>query len=160
MEELESIEGVVEAAAKRGATSVSSDRQLIADAMEHTRACWVTAVLREKHVADWGAWAFRVAANAAKRIRKTRSKQRKAGLEEAVCLLAPAKNPKSLVELRAKLRAKIIARKEKLIGRQCEVLLKLCEPGISYHRAAKELGMDRSSLRRSFRSGVKRMRGD
>lgn len=154
MEDLEKIERAVVAGAKRGACSGSTDRQVIADAIDCALARWIDAVLHEKSVADWGAWAFRVACNAAKRISGLRARRREVGLDED----ARASDYSGFRRVDGKsheeLQARIRASRSRLIGRQCEVLLKLCEPEMSIHRAAKELGMDRSALRRSFKSGL------
>ena len=58
---------------------------------------------------------------------------------------------------RESLRCAILAKRDRLIGRQLEVLLKVLEPDMSIRLAAKELSMDRRSLRRSFYTGMKRL---
>ncbi len=158
MEDLENIERAIEAGAKRGACSTSTDRQVIADAIEHTRVCWVDALLGKKRVSDWGAWSFQVAANAAKRIGGVRAKRGEVGLDKAVRASESSGNRRVDARSRQSLRLRISSKKSLLIGRQCEVLLKLCEPEMSFHRAAKELAMDRTALRRSFKSGMERLK--
>lgn len=158
MEDLEVIERVVRAGAKRGALSVSKDRQVVADAIEQAQAQWVEAVLGERKVADWSAWAFRVAANAAKKIGKLRAGGRLGRLDENARMTQVL--GRALVDEaeRERMRAYVLRNESRLVGRQRDVLLRMCEPGMSLHRAAKELGMDRSSLRRSFKSGLERLK--
>ncbi len=155
----EDVEREIRRAAKRGATAVTARRQVTADAVEMTIARWQDALLQRKEVADWEAWAYRVGANAAKKL----ATHRGAAVESAVPLehLAATDRPSATSPLsgtqRLRLRAQILDRKHHLVGRQLQVLLKLCEPGMSLHRAAKELGMPRFNVRRAFRSGLRRI---
>ena len=156
-DELGRSEALVRDAARRGAISVTTDPQVCADATEHAMACWVDAILRRKPVADWCAWAFRCAANAAKRMGRRRRDGRSMRLSEDVEEPGPSEDRRTDPRTREALRQAILGARRFLRGRQSEVLLKLCEPGMSLHRAARELRMDRSALRRSFQTGMARL---
>lgn len=156
VEDLERQKRLVEAGARRGAASVTRDRQLVADAIEWTVSAWEDAVLRRKVVRDWGGWAFRTSANAAKRLGRRRRPpdheelgQRWHTDSRATDQIAP-RSP-------GRTRAVILAGSHILVGRQLQVLLHMCIPGMTLHRAARELGMDRTALRRSFQSGLVRL---
>lgn len=158
MDDLARIEREVATGARRGARSASADRQVVEDAVESTQARFVDAVLGGKQIADWHAWAFRTAENAARRIGSRRRSRHPLGLGANPPVETRTGDEGATVrKSRAELRRAILARKHRLIGRQLEVLLKLCEPGMSFHRAAKEIGMDRTALRRSFQSACERL---
>lgn len=158
MEELARIADLVRRAALQGARSFTSRRQVVQDATTLTIERWEQATIRGKQVANWEAWAFRVAANAAKRaiIVLTTAQTNTSSGSEFISDAPPGHRRRNNLN-RRRLREVIILNRHQLTGRQFEVALKLCEPGMSLHRAAKELLMDRRSLRRSFRSAIARL---
>ena len=148
---------VVENAARRGARSATRVRQVIEDAVDQTLSRMVDAVLRDREVRDWAAWAYRVGANAA---RSACSPHRRGSVSAETIpgdLASEEPNPRARPTA-DELRSRIQAGASRLIGRQLEVALKLVEPGMTLHRAARELGMDRTSLRRSFASALNRLK--
>lgn len=175
MKEPETDVSLIRRAARRGASSVTRSRQREADAVAYAVERWEDAVMRGKHVSHWGAWAFRVAANAARRPPARRrehtpsssKKADSANFADAALAAFDAQDPidepqDSVHEVaccRRLVRAHLAQRKNLLRGRQLEVLRKMAEPGMSFHLAAKELGMDRKSVRRSFHSGMARVAG-
>lgn len=60
----------VVAAARRGASSVMRDSQMVADATEVALHRYEEALIAGKHVGNWLGWAFRTGANAAKKLGK------------------------------------------------------------------------------------------
>ncbi len=158
-DEVSAGESAVRAAARRGAKSASTRRQVIEDAAEHAVQRWVDRVLRGKeNVGTIETWAFRVGANASKRIGR-RTARDSAREEESgpSCDSQAWKAWKGgpdgravWVRDRKVLLAEVRRQKEKLTRKQLLVALKLCEPGMSLHRAAAVLGMDRSTLKRTF----------
>jgi hypothetical protein len=108
-------------------------------------------------------WAFRVGANAAKAsgIRRlvVHVEPQDPDLDLPVILEDGDEIPSADLRVaRRLLRAQLERQKKNLVGRQFEVASKMCEDGMTLHRAAKELGMDRKSLRRSFRSALVRLK--
>jgi len=149
--------------ALRGARSVTSRRQVVEDACDVAVQQWENAVLSRKAVEDWCAWVFRVGANAARRLAGCRQAGRAATnldvvLESAASWVESAGDAPLPAVDRAELREFVLGNKARFVGRQWEVLMKLTEGGVSVHRASRELGMDRKSLRRSFRTALKRIR--
>lgn len=147
------------AAARRGARSVGATAQIAADAAERTFVAWTAAVLRDRSILDVQAWAFRVGANAARRIAGHEAKHR--GLRARAVLAANRSGGAHAAfgnRERARLRALLAAHGNALRGRQAEVLEHLIQTKASFHAAARALGMDRTSLRRSFQSGLQRLR--
>lgn len=156
----------VRRAAARGARSVSRRRQVIDDAVQLTLEKWQLSLLRGRRPRHAESWAFRVGANAAMRI----------GAKKLIESVDPREFLHPLVTMvrggaveslhhvgrevaRSLLCAQLVVRQKWLRGRQFAVVQKLCEPGMSLHKAAKELGMDRSNLRRSFVRALRRLRG-
>ena len=163
MEEQENNETLVRRAAQQGARSVTTRRQLVEDVVVFTIERWENAQLRGRTVANWRAWAFRVAANAAKRLA---SERRPESLQATIALVheASAAHAERAHQtgtggrsIRRLLRAHLAQKKKLLRGRQLEVLLKMAEPNMSFHRAAKELAMNRSNLSRTFKSAMRRL---
>lgn len=156
--DLETAIRTVRCAAQAGARTITTLRQVVEDASDSAVERWERQVMAGKQPRDIERWAFRVGMNAAR-----------SGLG---CLTAAEvgqlhKNTESLDfasaagipgAARRLLRAQVARQRKKLRGRQMEVALKLCEPGMSLHRAARELGMDRSNVRRSLRSALERLR--
>lgn len=143
------------AAATRGARSITSRTQVVADAVEVAMERWAAAAMSRKSILDWQAWVGRVAANAAKRLataarRVPLSPSRQAAAKIPLASTLPALE-------RRRLRRAILRRQEVLAGRQLEVVLKLCEHEMTLHRAARELAMDRANLRRTFRAALRRL---
>ncbi len=161
-------EQVIERAARRGARSVTSRRQIIDDAVTATFEKWEDALLRQRVVPNWVAWAFKVAANAARRLGRNGAAREVAAADAA---LAEAALPPSTVEddadaaearsahatARRLLRAHLAQKKNLLRGRQLEVLTMLAKEGVSFHQAAKQLGMKRFNVTRAFRSALRRV---
>ena len=148
--------------AVRGARHVTLRRQFVEDAADSAVQKWENKVRSGEPVADVRAWVFAVAKNEARRLAARRgvagAVTNSEGVLEAASSWVDASADSMLPAVdRADLEAVVRASKKKLVGRQWEVAMKLIEPGMSFHRAAKELGMDRKSVRRSFRSGLKRL---
>ncbi|MCU0867332.1 MAG: sigma-70 family RNA polymerase sigma factor [Planctomycetes bacterium] len=116
-----------------------------------------------KAIRDGERWAYRVAANAARSIarREAASIATVAMVESAFeapdGLHAPCDNGKVAEASHRVLRAMLARRRNLLRGRQLEVTLKMTERGMTFHRAAKELGMTRYNVKRSFRSALRRL---
>jgi DNA-directed RNA polymerase specialized sigma24 family protein len=151
----------VRQAAARGARSVTHLVQVIDDAVAIASERWEDAVLRNKSLVRLAAWAFRVGANAARRILGGTAVSLR-GASAAVEMASRADEAVNREGIhpqlgRMALRRRVLSAKKKLVGRQLEVVLKLCEPEMSFHRAAKELGMHRWSVRRSFFSALRRL---
>jgi DNA-directed RNA polymerase specialized sigma24 family protein len=151
----------VRMAARRGASAVTADHGLVADAVDFAIHQWEELVVRERTVRDLAAWAFRVGANAAKRLGPSRRRTSGRPLEElpeAVEFEADAESTARSQACRRVLRA-WLSRHGKILtrGRQLEVARKMALPGMTYHRAAKELRMDRSNLRRTFRRAIEHL---
>jgi hypothetical protein len=162
----------VERAALAGARSVTSDARVVADSVEHAVHAWELAVLAKKPLENTPAWAFRVGANAARRL---------SGRPSGVSIELVGSDPRHVLE-RAESEPSgggSIERRLQILrqqvgddpatwlksqgirwrGRQLQVLRKVLEPGMTLRRAAMALGMGRSNLRRSFHSALERIRG-
>lgn len=158
----------VRKAAVRGARSATSSRQLQDDAVTYTVERWEEAVLRSKCVCRPSAWAYRTAANAVRRMAKDlRRFANEVELPSWNLVVEPSTD---VVDAdpgftpntgdacwRRALRARLSANKMCLRGRQREIVLKMAEVGMSFHRAAKELAMPRFNVRRTFRSALRRL---
>lgn len=164
-------ESVIRGAAFRGARSVTSRKQVVVDAVCFAVERWEDAVMAGKSVSNWQAWAFTVAANAA---RKLSSKQTApvtpvartgpGGLIRSLVGVHEATHAAGASTTRTRcspspelLRAYLAKWRHLFRGRQIEVLLKLAEANMSLHRAAKELGMRRYSVQRAFKSALRRL---
>ena len=147
---------VVERSARRGAAAVTRNRQLVDDAAAFALERWEDAVLYGKQVSNLGAWAFRIGMNAAKRLASRRTRQA-TNIDAAMICAQPEVASALDEEQRAHLRTGLSAVGSLLRGRQRQVLSKLLEDGMTFHRAAKDLGMERHALRRSFHSGTVRL---
>lgn len=154
--ERDKIDEQVRVGAARGAAAVTQDRQVIADAVLYAIDRKVDAELEGRAVENWSAWAFRVGANAAKVIAARRARDRY--LSEASERERSVARSALSDEERAHLRDLLAAFRGLLVGRQGEVLEKALVAGMSLRRASQELGMDRRSMRRSFYSGLSRLR--
>ncbi len=117
------------------------------DAVDATRSIWIRRILEDDEPADASAWAFRVAVNHVKRVGSGALAYAEAGL-------AVDEQSGSVPGSREKLRSRFRHMRKKLTPVQARVVEKLAEPGMSKHRAAKELGMDRSNLRRAFQRAL------
>lgn len=159
----------VRRAAARGARTATRSRQRCEDAVEITMQRWADATVRGKGVRDWQQWAFRVAANAALKLRGSHSvapvdDQSPAAVQAALEALDAAHSEdqagvqSQLAGMRRMLRARLALHRNLLRGRQFEVLAHMAKQGMTFHRAAKELGMARFNVRRAFRSGLRRLR--
>jgi DNA-directed RNA polymerase subunit N (RpoN/RPB10) len=148
--------------AEAGARTVTWRRQVVADAGDAAVQQWENAVLAGRCLANAEAWAYRVGANAARTLLAGPAIRRPGGrrqfdVEVTGALMDPRCRGTLPLVARAELRTLLRRRRGSLVGRQWEVVQKLTEPGMSLHRAAKELGMDRTSLRRCFRSALRRL---
>ena len=142
-----------------GARSVTSRGRVVEESVAFTVERWEDALLKSEPARDWGAWAFTVAANRAKKLcQPGRSPRTQDGVDlDSLLVLPVTGNRTPSQSQRVALRRAILRAKRDFIGRQFEVLMKLAEPDMTLHRASRELGMDRHSLRRSFESGVARL---
>lgn len=146
---------LVRAGAAAGARTVCQQRQAIDDAISQAVEQWEKACMQARPIGDWFAWARRVGSHAAKRAAKR---------DRVVLLDARLRDPVSAqfggiaADERECLLAMLADRGRCLRGRQFDVVMKLIEPQMSIHRAAKELGMARFCVRRSFRSALQRFR--
>ena len=156
----------VRRAALRGARTVTKMRQAIADSADHAVAQWSKAVTGGRGMpGKLEAWAFRVGANAAK-VNAARMPPGGMAPDGQVswAISLPEDEEVSLARIaeigraRQILRAQLKLHRRKLVGRQFEVACRLCRSGMTLHRAAKELGMDRTSLRRSFHAALRRLK--
>ena len=141
------------AAARRGARRVTRQRQVVVDA-EHE----ATAVLARRllggagDIADPEGFCYRVAANAARRLAARRSRMRElTRVPERELCARPAGGSSHASRGVGELRAQLARLQEVLTPKQRRLAAVLAEPGMSLHRAARELGMDRANLRRMFR---------
>lgn len=144
-------------AAEQGARNVTRSKQVVADAVEAVLVRWEVALRTGKHLRNLKAWASRVAANQAKRIWR-RLAPNESLRPDPDREGTPSRVVPEGTEDHAMLLRSIECSRETLRGRQFDVILKLSEPGMTLHRAAKELGMDRKSVRRSFHSALARLR--
>ncbi len=167
MEEDERMEEVIRRAAARGARTCTRSRQTIDDAARFAIERWEDAVIRKKHIADWEAWAYRIGTNAARKLGQVQADTGSSTAESALGQAAarPAQGHEDAAETRSMrvtakriLRAHLTRNQNLLRGRQLEVVLKLAQPNMSLHRAAKEIGMARPNLRRAFRSALRRLK--
>lgn len=145
-------------AAQRGARSITRNRQIIEDAVVVALQRWEQKLVRGLSVGDLGAWAYCVGANAARDL------TRKAATARVICsdraVDEPIREPApdaALAMQRGQLRVQARRRQHVLVGRQFEVVMMLCRPGVSLHMAARALKMDRANLRRSFRAALRRL---
>jgi len=158
----EASEAAIRRSAGRGARSATRNRRLQHEAIETTMDRWADAVLRATAVRDGQRWAFRVAANAARSFaRRAGSARVPHPMSDLVYLrsiVTEVGDDEAVPAARQRvLRALLARQKKKLRGRQLEIVQKLAEPGMTFHRAAKELAMARYNLKRSFRSALRRL---
>lgn len=148
------------AAAKRGGHSVTDRRQAIDDAVEEAIRRWEEASLAGRPITDPAAWAYRVAANAAKRLAARQSRRIGHGTEPPPTSGGDAEDALAwncADGASATLRSWIELRRDSLTRKQLQVALTLARPGMSLRTAAKELAMDRTNLRRVFRRALQRL---
>lgn len=145
---------IVEANARRGAMAVAHSAQTVRDAVERTVVRWYSMSIQGRQPGNLMAWAYRVGANAAKkeagRIVRSSTQRWRRLPEYLDSMHAGAGLPSGLIEAIEHIHR--LARCFR--GRQYSVLRKMAEPGMTLRRAARELRMDRHSLRRSFHSGL------
>lgn len=147
----------VRRSASSGARSVTRSSAIVQDAVEQAVSRWEVAILTDKPIPDLRAWAFRVGANAALKLlarRRTRELRGNDPAGEGPGSEASAEE----TSRRQALRMHLAKAKGRLRGRQHDVLRKMLEDGMTYRRAARELGMTPGNVRRSFRSGLVRLR--
>jgi len=123
--------------------------------------------MRGAKVDNLAAWAFRVGVNAARKLAR-RSGKLRSGLSELELRITSLRgfeesegisdvvtaSSRSPAIGRQELRHVIAEKKEILTRKQFLVAMKLCEPDMSLHGAAKALGMDRSGLRALFQRAL------
>jgi DNA-directed RNA polymerase specialized sigma24 family protein len=152
-------------AARRGASSVARDLALVSAATESALERFENALLSGKRVGDWVGWAFRVGANAAKKLATRR--RAPAGRASPSAWLESRSEPGTedhpedrpdAESVRAAVAALQENRSGALTSWQAMVLQKLLVPGMTFHRAARELGKDRSNVKRSFRRALARVK--
>lgn len=160
MDETETVLPGVKRSAAAGARTMTRSESIVQEAMMVAVERWEAAVLAKKPVANWGAWAFRVGVNAARKLLGTTKVIRVLADETLQCL--PEGRVASAVVAtaaqRRRLRRQLRARRHLLRGRQYEVLMTMTGSGMTFRGAAKKLGMTRGNVRRSFRSGLERLR--
>ncbi|MBL8747565.1 MAG: hypothetical protein JNK78_00285 [Planctomycetes bacterium] len=150
MENLARALHLVEAAAKRGAMHLTRNHQIVSDAADDTVRQWEQAILSGKTIQSLAAWAFKVAQHRVRRLGGRRGTLTlDAGDLDGSHPGAPYDGPLPAGEQR-EIRAALVEMRLRLRGRMFEVVSKLLEPDMSLHRAARDLGMDRKSLKRSF----------
>ena len=141
---------------------MTRDRQLIDDATESAVAKWGLAITRGKRIQNWVAWAFRVGQNAAKRLGAKRVLVLDASVVEVgadpVSVELDSHDPEWVANLRELLGAALALVPRVLTPTMLVVVEKICEPGMTKHRAARELGMDRTSFKRSLARATRRLR--
>lgn len=150
---------VILRAATAGARSVSSRMRAVTDAVEVAVARWEDAIVRGRPFANVEAWAFVVARNAAKRWKRPEA-DLPVGRADDASNHAMEEGDRDRSEITGQPLADVVRHLTDRIsfrGRQHQVLCKLCEPGMTLRRAAEALGMDRTNLRRAFRSALKRI---
>jgi DNA-directed RNA polymerase specialized sigma24 family protein len=153
-------------AAQRGARSATRKRQCQQDGVAAALDRWEDALLRGRAILDPERWAYRVAANEARSLAARAPSRRE--LDPAGALGEIDKQLNRLLhedadraEIRTTrsrvIRALLARRRKTLRGRQLEVVMILARPGMTFHRAAKELAMPRFNVKRSFRSALRRL---
>lgn len=153
----------VEKSAHAGAKSATDRIQVVRDAVEHTVNVWTLAVLGHHEIENPKSWAFRVGQNAARKLAALNAKTEfwehaTEGMkhEPSVARVEPNVAPGDVTA--DQLKAMIASMVSQLTLNQCAVGSKMCEPGMTLHRAAKELGKDRSDVRRTWKSLLARLR--
>lgn len=138
---------------------VTTLKQIVEDAVDVATERWEAAVLAGKVIDDLPGWSFRVGANAARRLAGRNVAVKRDGALDAAALLTDRHSSVSpaVKKTRGRVLRAVVTNRKKLIGRQFDVVTKLSEPGMSLHRAAVELGIDRTNLRRSFKAALKRL---
>jgi len=159
MECSESVIRGVERFAAAGARSVTSRPAVVQDAVELAVCRWEVAIISAKAIARMDAWAYRVGANAARKLLEKAPRLSVASRDAMVHVPEEEAVVQSQLEWRTprQLVGRLLQYKTALRGRQFDVLNKMCQEGMTFRRAAKELEMARSNLRRSFRSGLARL---
>jgi DNA-directed RNA polymerase specialized sigma24 family protein len=149
---------------------------VVEDAAEQAVARWEERLLRGLAIENATAWAFRVAANAAKRLGK-QGRRHGAGLgvggeldPQRGAFAGTGKRVEGSDHGNVGIRAMALGRSElrrwvkrcraKLTKVQFLVIMQLCRPGISIHHAAKALSMDRANFQRTFRRALRAIRTD
>jgi DNA-directed RNA polymerase specialized sigma24 family protein len=156
----ESLLATVTKFSRIGARTVTTQRQVAEDAGVKAVQQWEQALLANKRITQLAAWAFRVGQNAARQI----ASRRRSTLEvDLLSVHAAAREddqpPPALADQgRVNVAGLLEEHAHLLRGRQAEVVRKLSERGMSFHQAARELGMHRCNVKRTFRSALKRLR--
>jgi DNA-directed RNA polymerase specialized sigma24 family protein len=135
-------------------------RQVVDDAAERSLHALALALARGRTIDDYASWVFRVAANSAKKLLRT---PRTVSLDHVHLEIAPMSSPQTASSATADTEpappsAILRKRISRLTPRQQLVVKKLLQPQMSLHRAAFDLAMDRSSLRRTLRRALLALR--
>lgn len=150
---------IVTAAAKSGARSVTSQRQVIEDAAESTVSQWENALLFGRIIEKPTAWAYRVGVNEAHRHgRRTSS----ALVDDRVIEHARAPEVRDGdVDRPGDMKMHDLLRQllgtRFFSGQQRDLVVMVWVEGSPKKQAAKALGMDPSSARRSLRRAAARL---
>jgi DNA-directed RNA polymerase specialized sigma24 family protein len=146
----------VQAAARNGARTVTSSIQIWADAAEIAVHRWGRKLLDGRTIEHPSRWAFIVGRNAAvSLIRRRTHRPLQSGhvLEPTTARTSREGACPSTISLEQA----IDAAAAKLTPRMRQVVHALCARGLSTHEAARELGMDRTNLRRCFHRALARL---
>lgn len=147
----------VQRAARRGAKSMTESPALIDLAEEEAIHGFEQAVLAGRAICNLASWAFAVGKNAVRSHSRTRGRPAKLDADRLVDA-HPASGPQGGPPpvSRRRLGTWLRRHREHLRGNQFKVCQVLAA-GASYHAAARLLGMDRTNLKRTFRSALRRL---
>ena len=156
---------VVHSAARRGAAAATRIQQWVSDAAEEAVALWQQRGAESPRIRQLERWAYRVGRNLAKRIaaRLRRSVSTSEFEAESTAMLDRTETACRAGDLAPQsdtkhLREHLLLYKSNLTPRQFEVAWISTNPGLSTHKAACALGIDRSNFRRTLQRAVKRLR--
>jgi hypothetical protein len=142
----------VRRAAERGASTRSHFRRAIHEAGEKAVEAFEMVVLAGRSLGDASHWAFRVGQHAA--IAASKLARRHECLAEHHRVARP---PGEAPAEHLRHRSLPQGWETRLTKKQLLVVTKLLEPGVSLGRAAKDLAMDRSGMRRTFHRAIARL---
>jgi hypothetical protein len=138
---------------------VTKKIQVVRDAEEQAGAIFVRRVIAEEDgICDFESWAFRVGANAARRIAGESEAvlSGASGLEDAVA--SSVAGDEVSLDIRDHERRASLARvKEILTAHQFMIVSVLMRPGMTQGRAAQLLELDRRNLARTFARALARI---
>jgi DNA-directed RNA polymerase specialized sigma24 family protein len=146
--------------AREGARAASARRQVVEDAVLKVVELWENRATGGGFpIHDLAGWAYRVGRNAARRLGRAAGRTPPTSAPRA-CEpeVRDAHADEHADGVRATLAAALAA--GHMTERQRAVVSKVLEPGMTLHRAAKELEMDRSHLRRTLRRAARTLARD